>query len=237
LPRVATLIALALFAVLTVTALLVMRRRAAKALRQFEERQASLASAAAQREWTFVPSDPALVTRFPGAPFGQGDGRSATNVLLGRHDRRHFVAYDYDYTTPSNNKSITSTTHHPYSVLAVDLGLRTPGLAVGPTDVFGKLINAVTGRDVPIGDPAFDRAFTVTSPSRLFALDVLNPDVVEVLMHHRDLAWRLEGESMLIIRSGQHSIEEIEAKLHFMDAVLDRIPEHVRSRMLGEPPR
>jgi len=230
---VTILIALAAFVGLTTTALLVMRSRAARAQRLFEERQASIAAAAAQREWTFVASDPALVDRFPGAPFGQGNDRSATNVLLGRHDGRHFVAFDYDYTTPSNKKSITSTTHHPYSVLALGLGLTTPGLAVGPTDLFGKLINSVTGRDVEVGKPDFDRKFTVTSPSREFALDVLNPDVVEVLMHHRDLAWRLEGESMLIIRSGQHSIEEIEAKLHFMDAVIDRLPEHVRSRLLG----
>ncbi|WP_183098138.1 hypothetical protein [Nocardioides pelophilus] len=232
-----TLIALGAFFSLTVTALLVMRRRAAVAQRELEERRASVAAGAAQREWSFATSDPALVTRFPGAPFGLGDDRSATNVVRGRHDGRDFVAFDYDYTTPANNKSITSATHHPYSVLAVDLGLTTPGLAVGPTDLFGTLVNAITGRDVRVGNDGFDKAFTVTSPSREFALDLLGPGVVEVLMHHRDLAWRLEGDSMLIIRAGQHSIPEVEAKLHFIDAVLDRIPDDVRSRLLGEEPR
>jgi hypothetical protein len=122
-------------------------------------------------------------------------------------------------------------------VVALGLGLTTPGLAVGPTGTFGKLINAVTGRDVQIGNPAFDQVFTVTSPAPEFAVDVLAPAVVEVVMHHPELAWRLEGDSMLVIRSGQHSPQEIEAKLAFMDAVLDRIPERVRARLLGEPPR
>lgn len=200
-------------------------------------RRSAIAGYAMQREWEYRPSDASLVSRFGGAPFGRGSSREATNVLLGRHDGRPFVAFDYGYVTSSGSGRNRSTQHHQYSVVALSLGLSTPGLAVGPTGAFGRLVNAVTGRDVETGHPAFDELFTVTSPSPEFARDVLHPDVIEVLRHHLDLAWRLEGDSMLVIRAGQHSIPEIEAKLHFMDAVLDRLPEHVRARLLGEPPR
>ena len=210
---------------------------ALRAQKRAAERRAALAGYATHREWEYRQSDDSLVHRFSGAPFDRGYGRHATNVFLGRHDGRHFVAFDYEYTTSSGSGQNRSTTQHHYSVVALSLGLTTPGMAVGPTGTFGKLVNAVTGRDVVIGNPIFDQAFTVTSPVPEFALDVLQPEVVEVLMHHVELAWRLEGDSMLVIRSGQHSPQEIEAKLHFMDAVLDRIPEHVRSRLLGEPPR
>jgi hypothetical protein len=90
---------------------------------------------------------------------------------------------------------------------------------------------------VTIGNPAFDQVFTVVSASPQFARDVLHPDVVQVLARHPDFVWRLEGDSMLVIREGQHNPHEIETKLDFMDAVLDRIPEHVRAGLLGEPPR
>lgn len=210
---------------------------AIQAQKRAAARRAALAGYASHREWEYRQSDSSLVNRFAGAPFDRGYSRSANNVFLGRHDGRDFVAFDYEYVTSSGSGKNRSSEHHHYSVVAMNLGLATPGMAVGPTGTFGKLINAVTGRDVQIGNPAFDEVFTVTSPSPEFAVDVLSPDVVQVLMHHPDLAWRLEGESMLVIRGGQHSPQEIEAKLHFMDAVLDRIPEHVRSRLLGEPPR
>lgn len=210
---------------------------AVHAQKRAAERRAALAGYASQREWEYRQSDDSLVHRFAGAPFDRGYSRSATNVFLGRHDGRPFVAFDYGYVTSSGTGNDRSTRHHQYSVVALNLGLTTPGMAVGPTGTFGKLVNAVTGRDVQIGNPLFDQGFTVTSPSPQFAVDVLHPDVVDVLLHHPELAWRLEGDSMLVIRSGQHTAQEIEAKLHFMDAVLDRIPEHVRSRLLGEPPR
>ncbi len=204
-----------------------------RAQKRAAERRAGFDGYAGHREWEYRAADPSLVSRFSGSPFGLGYGQSATNVVLGRHDGRPFVAFDYQYVTSDGFGDNRSTHRYDYSIVAMNLGLRTPGLAVGPTGTFGKLVNAVTGRDIQIGNPAFDQLFTVTSPVPRFAMDVLQPDVVQVLMHHPDLAWRFEGDSMLVIRSGQHSPQEIETKLHFMDAVLDRIPEQVRARLRG----
>jgi len=201
------------------------------------ERRQGIAGFAQHKEWEFRPSDPGLVDRFHGAPFGRGHGRSATNVLLGRHDGRPFVAFDYHYTTSSGSGSDSSSHHHVCSVVALNLGVPTPGLSVAPTGAFGRLVNAVTGRDVPIGDPAFDHAFTVTSPAPEFARDVLHPGILEVVRFHPDLAWRFDHDSLVVLRAGEHSTPEVEAKLHFMDAILDRLPPHVLDRLGGEPPR
>lgn len=210
---------------------------ALQAQKRAAARRAAVAGYATHREWEYRSADPALVSRFAGPPFDRGHDQQATNVLLGKHDGRHFVAFDYSYVTSSGSGSNRSSQTHHYSVVALNLGLSTPGLAVGPTSTFGRIWNAVTGRDVQVGNPLFDETFTVTSPSPEFAVDLLTPDVVNVLLHHPDLAWRLVGESMLVFRSGQHSTQEVEAKLHFMDAVLDRVPDHVRARLLGEQPR
>lgn len=205
--------------------------------RRSEERRQGIAGFAHHREWEYRPADPGLVDRFHGAPFGRGYGRSATNVLLGQHDGRPFVAFDYHYTTSSGTGEDRRSSRHVCSVVALNLGVRSPGLSVAPTGAFGRLVNAVTGRDIAVGDPAFDEAFTVTSPSPEFARDVLHPGVLEVLRHHPDLAWRLDGDSIVVIRGGEHTPQEVEAKLHFLDAVLDRLPPHVLDRLRGEPPR
>ncbi|WP_183093000.1 hypothetical protein [Nocardioides stalactiti] len=209
----------------------------ARARKRAAERMTAMSGYAVQREWGFVPSDPTLVGRFAGPPFGRGQGQAANNVFRGRHEGREFLAFDHEFTTTSGSGKSRSTKHHFYSVVVLTLGLPTPGLSVVPTTTFGWLVNAVTGRDVEVGDLLFDQTFTVSSPSADFARDLLGPDVVQVALHHPELAWRFEGGAMLVIREGQHSPQEVEAKLHFMDAVLDRVPEHVRARLLQEPPR
>lgn len=211
--------------VVLVVVLIVLLVRASERRRQ--QRAAAIGGWAVGRDWEYRPSDAALVDRFAGAPFGRGHARSATNVVLGRHDGRPFVAFDYRYTTGSGEDS----TRHLLSVLAMNLGATTPGLSVAPTGTFGRLVNAVTGRDIPIGVPGFDEAFTVTSPSQEFARDVLQPAVLDVVRRRPDLAWRFEGDSMLVLRSGEHSPAEVEDKLLFMDAVIDRIPPHVWDRL------
>jgi hypothetical protein len=208
-----------------------------RAAKQAQQRREGLAAYAAHREWEYAETDPSLVGRFGGAPFGRGFAGTASNVLRGRHDGRAFVAFDYSYRDTSGVGDDRQTNTYRFSVVALHLGVRTPGLSVAPTGMFGKLVNAVTGRDIPIGVPAFDQAFTVTTPAPEFARDVLHPAVLEVQQHHPGLAWRLDGDSMLVIRNGQHAPQEIEGKLHFMDAVLDRIPAHVWDRLRGEQPR
>lgn len=209
----------------------------AQANKRAAERRQGMAGFAHHREWEYRAEDPSLVSRFTGAPFGRGGGRRATNVLIGRHDERPMVAFDYHFTTTSSSGETTSTQEHVYSVVALNLGAHVPSLSIGPTGTLGRIFNAVTGRDIPIGDPAFDQHFTVTSTSPEFAQDVLRSDVMEVLRHHPDIAWRLDGDSMVMIRAGQHTPQEVEAKLHMMDAILDRIPTHVWDRLRGERPR
>jgi len=208
-----------------------------RAAQKAQERREGMAAYAAHREWEYAATDPSLAGRFGGAPFSAGFARTANNVMRGRHDGRAFVAFDYSYRDTTGVGQDRRTHTYQFSVVALHLGVRTPGLSVAPTGIFGKLINAVTGRDIPIGIPAFDEAFTVTTPAPEFARDVLHPGILEVQQHHPDLAWRLDGDNMLVIRSGHHTPQEIEGKLHFMDAVLDRIPAHVWDRLGGEQPR
>lgn len=210
--------------VVGIIALVVHHHRAVK------QRAHAMAAYAAHREWTYRSSDPSLVHRFAGEPFGRGRNRQATNVFLGHHDGRAFTAFDYRHTTSSGN---SSSTHH-HSVLALHLGVTAPPLEVGPFGPLRKLWDKVVNSDVAVGDPTFDQAFLVKTTSPDFARDVLHPHLRQILWHHQHLTWRFEGDSMLVFRPGQHGVHEIEAKLHFMDAVLDAIPPYVWDRLRGE---
>ncbi|TNM39584.1 hypothetical protein FHP29_11930 [Nocardioides albidus] len=201
--------------------------------RKAAERREGLARFAHQREWEFRADDRALVDRFTGAPFGRGSGRYATNVIIGDHDGRPFTAFDYQYASTRGE----SNNQHFYSVVALNLGVQAPDLSVGPTTLLSGWVDGLTGRDIEIGDPAFDAHFTVHSPAPEFAADVLLSDVREVMRHHPGEAWRITGDSLLVIRSGRHVPADIDARLHMMDALLDRVPDRVWDRLRGEQPR
>ena len=197
------------------------------AQRRAQERRDGLAAFALARDWGLRPEDPALVGRFRGAPFERGHSRRATNVLLGRHEGREFTAFDYRYVSGSGEDRHTST----HSVVALNLGVAAPDLAVGPTGTLRRWVDALTGKDIEIGDPTFDSFFTVHSSSPEFARDLLLSDVRDVLRHHPSLSWRITGDSLLVIRPGSHGPAEVEGLLAAMGALLDRVPARVWERL------
>lgn len=206
-------------------------------LRQARERREGLAAWAHQREWEYRLEDPALVDRFRGAPFGRGRSRRAVNVVLGTHAGRAFTSFDYRFTTSTGSGEDRRTQSHAYTVLALHLGVVAPELAIGPTTTLRRWVDGLTGRDIAIGDPAFDAFFTVHSPSPEFARDVLLSDVRQVMAAHPQLAWRITGDSILVVRSGGTSIPELELQLQAIGDLLDRIPQRVWDRLRGEMPR
>lgn len=213
-----------------VAVMLVMGYRAAK------KRQAELSTYAAQREWRYRQVGPDLVTRFSGDPFGRGSGRSAGNVVEGVYEARPFVAFDYSYRTGTGDDSTT----HRCSIVAVHLGALAgpvPTLQVSSQGPISRFFSDLFGTDLQLGDPAFDPRFHVRAASPQFAQDVLHADLRALLLAHQDRAWRLEGDSLLLFRTGAHTPAELDAVLAFSKAILDRIPPVVWERLRGEAPR
>jgi len=193
-------------------------------------RRDAMAGFAAAREWRFHETGPGLEDRFRGRPFGLGHARGARNVIEGRYEGRWFLAFDYLYTIGSGDDS----NHHTYSVVSMSLEPhRTPMLEVMPQGWFGRLIGGLLGNDLQVGDPAFDDAFGVRTDSPAFARDVLHPGFTSQIMNLRDRAWRLQDDSLLLLRHGHHSPQEIEAVLGSAKMIIDAIPRHVWDRLDG----
>ena len=144
------------------------------------------------------------------------------------HDRP-MVVFDYSTSRPSTSTdaqghSKTERTTHPYSVIAVNTGAVMPALAVTPEGLVSRFFGRLTNSDIELESEDFNRAFTVTCPNRRFASDVLHPRMMELLLQWPELAWRFDADSVLAIRSGSHDVQEVEAKLAALDAILDAVP-------------
>jgi hypothetical protein len=201
---------------------------------QAKKRREELAAYAASRGWRFEAVQPLLVDRFQGPPFGLGHSRQAGNAVYGQHDGRDFVSFDYQYKTTSGSGKDRRTTTHTFSVLAMSMGVSLPSLTVDPENFLERVVGRLTNSDIDLELEEFNRAFTVTCEDRKFAFDVLHPQMMELLLQHRDVGWRFERDSMLIVSGHQRSIQEIDATLALMDRITDRIPEFVWKHVRGE---
>ncbi len=202
-----------------------------------KQRTAEFGAVAAQREWTYRPDGTGLESRFDGDPFGRGRSRTARNVVEGRYEGRHFVAFDYSYVTDSGGADSSSTTHR-FSVVALHLGLppqvRVPRLQVRPQGSIGRFFSNLFGTDHLIGHPPFDDSFHVLTDSPQLAHDVLHPGMVGMLLARPGGAWRLQGDSLLLFASGAHSPASLDGILAWGKAILDQVPPAVWSRLRGE---
>jgi hypothetical protein len=201
---------------------------------QAAKRREAMAAYALSRGWRYEASQPLLVDRFDGPPFGIGHGRSAGNAVYGQHDGREFVSFDYQYKTTSGSGKDRRTTTHSFSVVALSMGVSLPSLRVDPENFLERVVGRVTNSDIELELEDFNRAFTVSCPDRKFASDVLHPQMMEFLLQHRDVGWRFERDSMLMVSGTKRSVAEIDATLALMDQISDKIPDFVWRQVRGE---
>ncbi len=218
------------FAVLLGIAVLVVYLVYRKALK----RRRILATYAAARGWRFAADQPLLGYRFTGPPFGVGQSRRAYNAIFGIHDGRELVSFDYEYATDVTHGGRSQHQVHRFTVLALRMGTYMPPLRVDPEGFLDRFVGRITGNDIDMESEDFNRAFTVSCPDRRFASDVLHPQMMEFLLHYRQLGWRFEQDSMLVVAQGQRDPAQIEATLAVMDGITDRVPEFVWMRLRGQ---
>ncbi len=202
-------------------------------VRRNRARVGELAQLAAARGWRFHPDGRGLEQRFTGDPFGRGRRRTASQVLEGTHQGWPFVAFDYSYVTSSGGDGRDDTSW--FSVVSLHLGAHAPLLQVLPQTAFGRFFADSFGSDFRIGHAPFDDAFDVRTDSPEFALDVLQPPVVEMLLATRERAWRLSGDSLLVFRPGRHTPAEVDGVLAQATHLLGLVPPHVWTRLRGGP--
>ncbi|WP_244928347.1 hypothetical protein [Nocardioides sp. W7] len=199
-----------------------------------QRRRAAIVAHATDREWTYLDEDPSLVHRYPGPPFDQGHDPEVTNVVRGRYDGRELLAFDHTYETSTGSGSDRTTSRHEHSVVAVPLGATFPSLSVAPEGFLSRIFSGFFGADLVTGDPVFDDAFRVGAGDPSYAATVLTPEVRAALLRRPDLTWRIEGESLLAIRTGHHGAEEIEPTLQALQAVILAIPDAAWAQVRGD---
>ena len=175
--------------------------------------------------WTYVGRDRSLVDRWQGEPFGKGDARAASDVLVGRWAGRPAVSFTYSYRTGSGEDETTST----YHVIALPLPAYLPTLELTPEGFGTRLAAAFGRRDIQFESEEFNRAWRVESRDLKFAHDVVHPRLMERLMRGdaRGISLRIGGTDILTWTEGGTDLERIAGRLGLMTTVIESVPRYV----------
>ena len=189
------------------------------------QRDRKLKAWAAASGWTYVGADPSLVERWPGAPFGLGRSRQATEVMVGRWADRPVVSFTYSYVTGSGK----SQTTHRFHVLALPLPAFLPSLELTPDGVAVRLLTALGPEDIQFESEEFNRAWRVVATDAKFAHDVVHPRLMERLMAPDAVGARLHiaGTDIIGWVAGPTTTVGIPRRLALMQDVVDSVPRYV----------
>lgn len=198
------------------------------------KRRNAVQQRAASVGFTYVPKDPGLLDRFAalGDPFDRGFGRRASNILVGSSAGRPVIAWDYSYKTRRARRNAATTTHH-LGIVCVETGLVMPRLSVLPDGVVSRDIGTLLGGDVQydvsqVTDQEFNRTFTVSSAQPRFARELLDSRMTEFLLFHPHEGFKIAETQLIRISPGHLRPEHLQPALDYLNAVLGRIPEHMR---------
>lgn len=198
-----------------------------------ERRSQEMATLAAARGWSYLPSDITAYYGFTGAPFEQGRDIEATNVVRGQSNGWTVLAFDYRFTTGNGRSERT----HVCSVTAVQTGAWLSPLRVAPETIGSELLDRVTGNDIDTESEQFNRTFRVTCADRKLAVDVLNPRMMTYLLQLPGLAWSLQAGYLVIAGAGLHDGRRIDYDVAVAEQILALVPDFVWSEAGVTPPR
>jgi hypothetical protein len=171
---------------------------------QRKRRNAERQQLAASRGWQFAASDPALLARWRDGPFAKrGDLRENIGVVRGEARGMPFTAFDFRMRTAivRTNFIFRNEEWDTLTVWVLHLPAALP--EVECKDLLGfrqKLRDRLQGTrasTVSTGDSAFDRRFSIHSPSPEFARALLTPELRGWLREHKLTGWWISGNDLL----------------------------------------
>jgi hypothetical protein len=190
-----------------------------------KKRQQELAFAARQLGLGFSLNDPFDTLSEPFPLLEKGDGRGVENVMWGTWqgmECREFDYWYYDETTDS--KGNRSRSYHRFSCVLSPVAAACSPLGIDRENVLTRLGDHLGFRDIEFESEDFNRAFTVRSPDRKFASDLVDARMIEWLLAHGEgFRFDVAGDRVLV-SSRKRAPTDLVPLLGTMQGFIQHIP-------------
>lgn len=176
--------------------------------------------------WTYAESSQLGVSRLTGFPFGMGSQRRAEDVIRGAYGGIEFVHYTYVF---EHRVADEGRAEQVFTVTQIPGPTRLPRLELVPEDAGSRVLGALGAADIDLESAQFNRQWRVLCDDRRYAIDVLDPRMMERLMaqHITGLAVRIDGDRILAWSAGRADVGELARRVGLVVGVAQRIPAHV----------
>lgn len=157
----------------------------------------------------------------------RGDNRYAENILRGTINGFPVVAFDHHH----EHRDADNDLHHYYdSVLIVTLPKGIKAVEVLPESLATTLSQPLGLTDINFESVAFSKAFCVRAQNQRAAYDVCNPQVMEYLLAHPQVRFRIKTDALFMI-TGLQAAAEIETNLHHLLEIRSRLPDYLFTKV------
>ena len=157
----------------------------------------------------------------------RGDNRYAENILRGTINGVPVVAFDHHHETRDADREL----QHIYgSVLIVILPKGIKAVEVLPEGLATTLSQPLGMEDINFESAAFSKTFCVRAQNKRAAYDVCSPQVMEYLLAHPQVRFRIKTDALFMI-SNLLSAEEIEINLRHLVEIRSRLPEYLFTKV------
>lgn len=163
------------------------------------QRQREMRSLALGQRLDFSLDDPfdTLGERF--SLLQKGDGRGVENVMWGFWHELEIRAFDYWYFEESSDSNgHRSKSYYRFDCVITQVDARCPQLQISEENLFTRLADALTFRDIEFESEEFNRRFNVKGPDERFATAFCDARLMDWLMEHGDgYAFEVVGDRLL----------------------------------------
>lgn len=162
------------------------------------------------------------------SPFGTGDSPRVKNLIVGRKGDRDWYLFDYSYQTTSSDGKTTTTTTHPYGIVATRVPLAFPKLSLTQETVFHRIGTKLGLQELTFELEEFNRRYFITCDDPRAGHDFLHPRAIDYLMHQPVRHWQMSGVYVVVCKSGYYAPMETDRVMQEVEGFLDLVPDYVR---------
>lgn len=162
------------------------------------------------------------------SPFGQGHSQEVKNLMFGRRGDRDWYLFDYSYKTTQHNGKTTTTTTHPYGIVAVRIPMVFPLLSLAAENVFHRIGSKLGMRELTFELEEFNRRYFIQCEEAREAHDILHPKAIDYLMRQPIRHWQFGSTYILFATPGSIQPMEFERQMRELDGFVDTIPDYVK---------